>query len=48
MFMNYFPLPTAQPEWQEHTAELSARDIEPRAAEYDRKAQFPQASLHAL
>src|SRR5574341_2032298 len=46
--MNYFPLTPAQHEWQERIAEMSARDIGPRAAEYDRKAQFPQASLHAL
>jgi isovaleryl-CoA dehydrogenase len=41
-------LTTAQHEWQERTAEMSARDIGPRAAEVDQKAQFPQASLHAL
>jgi alkylation response protein AidB-like acyl-CoA dehydrogenase len=46
--MNYFPLTTAQHEWQERTAALSARDIGPRAAEVDRTAQFPQASLNAL
>jgi alkylation response protein AidB-like acyl-CoA dehydrogenase len=46
--MNYFPLTPAQHEWQARTAELSARDIGPRAAEYDRTGEFPQASLHAL
>jgi isovaleryl-CoA dehydrogenase len=46
--MNYFPLTPVQHAWQERTAELSARDIGPRAAEYDRKAAFPLASLHAL
>ena len=46
--MNYFPLTTAQQEWQERTTEISARDIGPHAAEYDQKAAFPQASLHAL
>ena len=46
--MNYFPLTTAQQAWKERTAEISARDIGPRAAEYDRQAMFPQASLHAL
>jgi isovaleryl-CoA dehydrogenase len=46
--MNYFPLTTVQHAWQERTAELSAREIGPRAAEYDRKAEFPHASLHAL
>src|SRR5262245_6064334 len=46
--MNHFPLTTAQQEWQERTAEISARDIGPRAAEYDQKAAFPRASLHAL
>jgi isovaleryl-CoA dehydrogenase len=46
--MNYFPLTTVQHAWQERTAELSAREIGPRAAEVDRKAEFPHASLHAL
>jgi isovaleryl-CoA dehydrogenase len=46
--MNYFPLTTVQHAWHERTAELSAREIGPRAAEYDRKAEFPHASLHAL
>ena len=45
--MNYFPLTTIQHEWQERTAELSTRDIGPRAEEYDRKAAFPRESLHA-
>ena len=38
--MNYFPLTTAQQEWQERTTEISARDIGPHAAEYDQKAAF--------
>jgi alkylation response protein AidB-like acyl-CoA dehydrogenase len=46
--MNYFPLTPAQQAWKERTAEISARDIGPRAAEYDRQAAFPQASLNAL
>src|SRR5262245_371305 len=46
--MNYFPLTPDQQAWQERTAEISARDIGPRAAEYDRQAAFPHASLHAL
>lgn len=46
--MHYFPLTTVQHAWQERTAEISARELGPRAAEYDRKAEFPQASLHAL
>src|SRR4029450_3654306 len=46
--MNYFPLTTVQQAWQERTAELSAREIGPRAAENDRTAQFPQASLSGL
>ena len=46
--MNYFPLTTIQHEWQERTAEMSTRDIGPRAEEYDRKAAFPRESLHAL
>jgi len=37
-----------QHEWQECTAELSTRDIGPRAEEYDRKAACPRKSLHAL
>ncbi len=45
--MNYFPLTTMQHEWQERTAELSTRDIGPRAEEYDRQAAFPRESLHA-
>ena len=46
--MNYFPVTTIQHEWQERTAEMSTRDIGPRAEEYDRKAAFPRESLHAL
>jgi isovaleryl-CoA dehydrogenase len=46
--MNYFPLTTAQQAWKERTAEISARDIGPRAAQYDRQAEFPQTSLNAL
>jgi alkylation response protein AidB-like acyl-CoA dehydrogenase len=47
-FMNYFPLTNAQRAWKERTAEISERDIGPRAVEYDRQAEFPQASLNAL
>jgi isovaleryl-CoA dehydrogenase len=46
--MNYFPLTKTQEEWQERVAELAAREIGPRAAEYDRQGQYPQASLEAL
>ena len=46
--MNYFPRTTLQHEWQERTAEMSTRDIGPRAEAYDRKAAFPRESLHAL
>jgi hypothetical protein len=46
--MNYFPLTTEQQEWKERTAEIAERYIGPRAADYDRKAQFPQESLNAL
>ena len=46
--MNYFPLTSTQQEWQERTADLAARDIGPRAGEYDRQSQYPQASLEAL
>ena len=42
------PWVSTQHEWQERTAELSTRDIGPRAEEYDRKAAFPRESLHAL
>ena len=46
--MNYFPLTAEQQEWKERTTEIAERDIGPRAADYDRKAQFPQESLNAL
>jgi len=46
--MNYFPLTETQQAWQDRVAALAAREIGPRAAEYDRHAQYPQASLEAL
>lgn len=46
--MNYFPLTKAQQEWKDRVAELAAREIGPRAAEYDRLARFPKESLDAL
>ena len=46
--MNYFPLTKAQQDWQERVADLAAREIGPRAAAYDAKSAFPQASLDAL
>ena len=46
--MNYFPLTTEQQEWKERIAEIAERDVMPRAADYDRKAEFPQESLNAL
>jgi alkylation response protein AidB-like acyl-CoA dehydrogenase len=46
--MNYFPLTKTQEEWKGRVAELAAREIGPHAAEYDRQAQYLQASLEAL
>jgi alkylation response protein AidB-like acyl-CoA dehydrogenase len=46
--MNYFPLTSTQQEWQERTADLAAHHIGPRASDYDRLCQYPQASLDAL
>jgi isovaleryl-CoA dehydrogenase len=46
--MNYFPLSQTQQEWQDRVAGLAAREIGPRAGEYDRQAQYPHASLEAL
>jgi alkylation response protein AidB-like acyl-CoA dehydrogenase len=48
VFMNYFPLTERQQQWQERVADLASKEIGPRAAEYDAKAQFPQKSLDAL
>ena len=46
--MNYYHLTNEQLEWKERVAELAEREIAPRAAEYDAKAQFPKESLDAL
>ena len=46
--MNYYHLTSAQQEWKERAAEIAEREIGPRAADYDRKAQFPEESLKAL
>ena len=46
--MNYFPLSNSQLEWQEKARSLAEKEIGPRAADYDRNAQFPQESLEAL
>ncbi len=46
--MNYFPLTPTQQEWKDRVAALAEREIGPRAAEYDQKAQYPQVSLEAL
>ena len=46
--MNYFPLTNDQQEWKDRTAEIAQREIGPRAADYDRNAEFPQESLNAL
>ncbi len=46
--MNYYHLTSDQLEWQQRVTELAEREIGPRAAEYDRKAQFPKESLAAL
>lgn len=46
--MTYFPLTPEQHAWQERVAAVAAREIGPRAAETDRAARFPTASLEAL
>jgi isovaleryl-CoA dehydrogenase len=46
--MNYFPLTSTQQDWKDRVAALAEREIGPRAAEYDRKAEYPTASLDAL
>jgi isovaleryl-CoA dehydrogenase len=46
--MNYFPLTKSQQEWQQRIAELAEKEIGPRAAEYDAKAEYPRKSLEAL
>ena len=46
--MTYFPLTPEQHAWRERVAALAAREIGPRAAEADRAARFPKASLEAL
>ena len=46
--MNYFPLTKDQQEWKDRAVGIAERDIEPRAAHYDRGAAFPQESLNAL
>ena len=46
--MNYLPLTSEQLEWKERTVGIAERDIGPRAAYYDREAEFPQESLNAL
>ena len=37
--MNYFPLTSTQQDWKDRVAALAEREIGPRAAEYDRKAE---------
>ena len=46
--MTYFPLTPEQHAWRERVAAVAAREIGPRAAETDRAARFPTASLEAL
>ena len=46
--MNYFALTDEQQKWKDQTAEIAERDIGPRAADYDRNREFPEASLNAL
>ncbi len=46
--MNYFPLSKNQQQWQERTRELAEKEIGPRAAAYDKNAQYPKESLDAL
>src|SRR5262249_10499390 len=45
---NYFPLTPTQQDWKDRVAALAEREIGPRAAEYDQKAQYPKESLDAL
>ena len=46
--MNYFPLTPQQQEWKDRVADIAAREVGPHAAECDRLAQYPRASLDAL
>ncbi len=46
--MTYFPLTKEQRDWRDRTAELARRELEPRAADTDRKSRYPEESLDAL
>ena len=46
--MTYFPLTKEQRDWRDRAAELARRELEPRAADTDRKSRYPEESLDAL
>jgi len=46
--MSYFPLTPEQQEWKDRAAAIASRELAPRAAETDRKGEFPVESLDAL
>jgi alkylation response protein AidB-like acyl-CoA dehydrogenase len=46
--MSYFPLTSEQQDWQDRAASVAARDLAPRAADTDRKGEYPVESLDAL
>jgi alkylation response protein AidB-like acyl-CoA dehydrogenase len=46
--MNYFPLTPSQLAMQARVADLAAKEIAPRAAGYDARAEYPRESLEAL
>jgi len=46
--MNYFPLTQSQLDMQTRVADLAEKEIAPRAAGYDARAEYPRESLEAL
>src|SRR5215510_11219142 len=46
--MNYFPLTASQLAMQARVADLADREIAPRAARYDARAEYPRESLGVL
>ncbi|MDA0263390.1 MAG: acyl-CoA/acyl-ACP dehydrogenase [Chloroflexi bacterium] len=46
--MNYYPLTDEQQGWKDRVAAIAVREIGPRAAGYDERREFPEASLNAL
>jgi len=46
--MNYFPLTPSQLAMQARVADLADKEIAPRAAGYDARAEYPRESLEAL